>query len=189
MSGDARFLRAFIAVSFSATPGLRNLLTTLFDMGGGIRPVSTAQLHITLKFLGDIRPSQVPAIVEILERAAASVPELQLSFRGLGAFPNAQRPEVVWVGLDECPPLAGLAAVLDHDLVPLGFAPERRAFHPHLTITRLKRRPPDALFELLASERESEFGSVVIRQVELIESELLRDGARHTLLAAAPLRK
>lgn len=187
MSGDARSLRAFIAVSFSATPELRTLLTALHDMGSEIRPVSATQLHITLKFLGDMRPSLVPEVIEVLQRSARGVSELSLNLRGLGAFPNDKRPEVVWVGLAECPPLAGIAASLERDLAPLGFTPERRPFHPHLTITRLKRRPPDALFELLTGLRETDFGSVAISSVELFQSELLRDGARHSLLAAAPL--
>lgn len=76
-----------------------------------------------------------------------------------------------------------MATDLDRSLASLGFAPEGREFQPHLTLLRVKSRPPEALFSILAEEARTDFGVVEISHVELIESELTRRGSQYTTLA------
>lgn len=180
-------IRAFIAVKIVATPELRKLLVRLNTMGGGIKPVAADKLHVTLKFLGDTDEALLPEITAALTAAVANRAACEVRLTGVGAFPNAKRPAVIWVGMHGAETLIDIAADLETRLEPLGFARERRAFQPHLTLTRLRSRPPDAMFKILAEQGATEYGAARVASVELMRSELLPSGARHTVLASAPL--
>ena len=176
-------LRAFIAIKIAPTSGLRRLHSQLAELGDRFRPASLANLHVTLKFLGDAAESQISEIGALVKRITRGRPKIHLHLVGLGAFPNDRRPSVVWVGFSQAEPLCQLAIELQTALAPLGFPQEGREFQPHLTLLRVKSRPPEALFALLANEADTDFGLVEISHVELIESELTRSGSRYTTLA------
>jgi 2'-5' RNA ligase len=180
-------MRTFIGVKLSPTPALRRLHDRLAGLGDRFTPVSLSNLHVTLKFLGETTPAQVPEIGTVLARIVAGESPTHFQLLGVGAFPNERRPTVVWVGLDRADALQRIAARLEADLVPLGFAPEGRAFQPHLTLLRVKLRPPDALFTILADEVQNDFGMVELAKVSLFESELTRSGSRYTALATYTL--
>ena len=122
-----------------------------------------------------------------MERAARSRESCELSIATLGAFPHVDRPSVVWAGLDGAETLATLAADLEAGLQPHGFPRENRPFVPHLTLARVKARPPESLRELLTRHAKTQFGRTNIDQVEFIRSELGPEGSRYTVLAAAPI--
>jgi 2'-5' RNA ligase len=180
-------MRTFIAVNLAPTPALRRLHERLAGLGDRFTPVALTNLHITLKFLGETAKEQVPEVCTALARAAAAESTARCRLLGLGAFPDARRPTVVWVGLDQGETLVRLAARLDRDLAPLGFAPEARAFQPHLTLLRVKSRPPEELFTLLADEAQTDFGIVELSKVSFFESELTPRGSRYTALANCAL--
>jgi RNA 2',3'-cyclic 3'-phosphodiesterase len=102
-------------------------------------------------------------------------------------FPHAERPNVVWAGLRGADTLASLAAELEAGLEPHGFPRENRPFVPHLTLARVKARPPESLRELLSRHAKTAFGQAKIDHVEFIRSEPGPEGSRYTVLAAAPL--
>jgi 2'-5' RNA ligase len=179
-------LRTFIAVRIPETRELRALHRRLAELPG-LRPLPTGNLHLTLKFLGDTPDTSVAEIARAVERTAAGVATWQGTLRGMGAFPHIRRPSAVWVGVADEGLLAGLAASLDRELAPLGFAPEGRAFQPHVTLLRLRKRPPDELFDIVEELKDAEFGTVAIESVEYLQSELQPGGSRYTLLAKAPL--
>lgn len=154
------------------------------------RPVSAVtpdKLHVTLKFLGDTRMSQVEAIQQRIAAVVSSQPPFTVQVRRLGAFPSVQRPSVVWAGLDPGAPLIGLAEGLEAALEPLGFRREARPFHPHVTLARIKGRPPRALFDLLQQHAQTVFGSVEFRSVEFLRSILQTGGAQYSTLASFEL--
>jgi len=182
-------LRTFIAVKITSTPDLRRVHSRLVELGDRFRPVALDNLHVTLKFLGDTSESQVPEIGAAARRVIDGVAATHVRLRGLGAFPNARRPSVVWVGLEQAEVLCRIAADLEQALAPLGFAPENRAFQPHLTLLRIKARPPEQLFALLAQESATDFGVVPIDKIEYLQSELGPRGARYTKLATFALGK
>jgi 2'-5' RNA ligase len=186
-SGRNSMLRTFIAVKIPQMPELRRLHSQLADLGDRFRPVSLSNLHVTLKFLGDVAESQISAIAAAVERVVNARPKFVVRLIGLGAFPSDRRPSVVWAGFKQAAPLCQMATELDGALVPLGFAPEVRQFQPHLTLLRVKSRPPEALFGLLTAEAETDFGMIEISHVELVESELTRGGSRYTTLAKCAL--
>jgi 2'-5' RNA ligase len=181
-------LRTFIAVRIGPTFELRRLRAKLVELGDRFRPVSLENLHLTLKFLGQTEPAQISAISSIVRQVAQNQPataqhSIRVQLVGLGAFPHERRPAIVFAGFQQAESLCQLAADLDRGLAPLGFASEGKEFQPHLTLLRVKSRPPEALHSILAEEAETDFGIVEISHVELIESELTPRGSRYTTLA------
>lgn len=180
-------MRAFIAVKLPGNPKLREIISRLGTMGRAVKPVAGDNLHVTLKFLGDIAPEQTAEISRVVQSVAEPVAPFEVRLVGLGAFPHARRPSVIWAGLQNAEPLCRLAESLEAELEPVGFAPEKRPFHAHLTLARVKSRPPEDLAVLLDEHSETEFGVASIESVELFQSELQRDGPRYTVLASAEL--
>ncbi|MBI3866599.1 MAG: RNA 2',3'-cyclic phosphodiesterase [Planctomycetia bacterium] len=181
-------LRTFIAVDAAPTPALRRLHDRLSELGDRFRPVSLANLHITLRFLGDTAPSQLAPIGELVRQAVELRDAFHVRLKGLGAFPHARRPSVVWLGLDQAEPLCQIAADLDRVLSTLGFLPEQRPFTPHLTLLRIKSRPPESLHSLLEKEADTDFGMIEVNRVHFYQSELGRNGSKYTRLSTATLR-
>jgi 2'-5' RNA ligase len=180
-------IRTFIAIKIPRLDPLRRVLKELAGMGRALKVVDPDNLHVTLKFLGPTKLDLVPEVRARMERAAQSRASCELSIVGLGVFPHAQRPNVVWAGLQEADMLSSLAADLEADLEPYGFPRENRPFAPHLTLARVKAKPPDSLPGLLSRHAKTLFGQAQIEHVEFIRSESGPDGSRYTVLAAAPL--
>jgi RNA 2',3'-cyclic 3'-phosphodiesterase len=149
--------------------------------------VAPDNLHVTVKFLGGIDPTRVPALVTALLGAAAAVAPFTIEVAGLGAFPSATRPRVVWAGISRgAETLTVLAARIDDALAGRGIPRETRAFSPHVTIGRVResRRAPE-LAQALGDARP--FGHVRVDTITLMRSELSPRGARYTPLATVPL--
>jgi 2'-5' RNA ligase len=180
-------IRAFIAVQLAAPRALRSVVSTLAAMGGPVKAVSDDDLHVTLKFLGDTDPNQVADISRLVTTAAAGHSAFEARIVGLGAFPTPHRPSVVWAGLVGAEPLIAIAGALETSLEPLGFSRERRPFQPHLTLARVRSRPPAELGVLLREQASREFGTARVDAVELMQSQLGPKGSRYTKLATAKL--
>jgi len=146
-------LRLFTAVELS--PALRHALvaaaTRFLALPPGarwtraVRRVPEENLHVTVRFLGDVGEERVDDLVAALRDAAESVPPGRARLEGFGAFPTPRRPRVVWCGVedgdgstDRDGALTWLAAATTAALLRLGFPPETRAFHPHVTVARVR---------------------------------------------------
>src|SRR5262245_20925540 len=187
-SGGPGMLRTFFAVKIAPPPGLRRLHERLAGCGERLRPVALDNLHVTLKFLGDIPEERVSEICSVVRPIAEAMAASPVKLCGLRAFPHARRPSVVWVGFEQAERLVEIAGALDRALSPLGFVPEARPFEPHLTLLRVKSRPPEKLLALLARESCGDVGMVTVEEIEFLQSELARDGARYARLAVFSLR-
>ena len=143
-------------------------------------------LHVTLKFIGEIEQAKLEGIRGALA-AVRSERLVDLAFRGLGFFPNERHPRVFWAGIEASENLKTLAADIDRSLEAFGVARERRAFAPHLTLARFE---PPGLHEKLrpAIQREiaREFGSLHTHAFHLVESRLKSSGAEYTRIATFP---
>jgi len=180
-------IRAFVAVRIPPPAALRPVLAELAAMGRPLKAVRPDDLHVTLKFLGDTDPRSIPDVARSVAEAAGAPAPFEIELAGLGVFPNPARPTVVWAGIRRAEPLVELACELETRLEPLGFAPERRAFVPHLTLARVKSRPPAELGALLERHRETVFGAAMIDAVLLLQSELRPEGPHYTALATSEL--
>ncbi len=140
-------------------------------------------LHVTLKFIGEITPEKVERIKEGLATIRSAVP-VEMSFRGVGFFPNDRHPRVFWVGIAATPNLAELAADVERRLEPLGFPREQRAFRPHLTLARFQSEEGlERLTEAVRALGAPEFGSTRTRELYLYQSRLKPGGAEYVRLA------
>jgi 2'-5' RNA ligase len=180
-------IRVFIAVKVPSTPLLRKVLKLLAAMGRPVKPVSADNLHVTLKYLGDTNPTRIPEISQAISEAVNGEQAFEGHVVGLGAFPRIQRPSVIWAGLKDGEPLIRIAESLEIILSEMGFHAEQKPFHPHLTLARIKSKPPAELAELLNENPATDFGVVSLSSVELFQSELQPTGPRYTVLASAEI--
>ena len=179
--------RLFVAVKITPTRGLRKVLSRLEVMGRAVKPVAAENLHITLQFLGETDLAFAPQIAGAVEEAVGEKRAFEMSLVGLGAFPHVRRPSVVWVGASDAQTLVEIAASLQCRLEPLGFKPERRKFAPHITLARVRSKPPGELAVLLEAEQSTDFGSVPVMSIQLFQSELRPDGPRYTVVSTIEL--
>ncbi|HUG89481.1 MAG TPA: RNA 2',3'-cyclic phosphodiesterase [Planctomycetaceae bacterium] len=180
-------LRTFIAVPIPSTPALRSVIARLAAMGRALKPVDPDHLHLTLKFLGDTDAGQVPAIGSAVRESVSGRQVFDLTLRGTGVFPHARRPTVVWAGIENAEPLIAIVAELEPRLEALGFTREHRAYQPHLTLARIRSRPPADLTELLERERAAEFGAAAVESVVVYQSDLQPGGPVYTPLETVGL--
>ena len=157
-------------------------------MGKAVRVVRPDALHSTLRFLGDSDEGDVPAIAAAREHAVDGVEPMQFVIRGVGAFPFPSRPRVVWAAMQGVEPLGPVVSRLEQELEYLDVRPEQRPWRPHLTLARLRARPPKALHELIERHHETEFAVQTVADVRLVRSELLPVGPRYSVLASTFLK-
>ena len=185
-------LRTFIAVSLSSTvlAEIKKIVRTFQTHFWNVRWVEPKNMHVTLKFLGDTPLNDLPQLILTVTQCTSEMGSFDLTFRGLGAFPNRESPKTVWIGCQEgSKELIQLAESIDSDLLPLGFPREPRRFSPHLTIGRIKKSVQESpLMSLAGEEQDRLFGSCSVSEVQIFSSELTRHGAIYDELAAIPLR-
>jgi RNA 2',3'-cyclic 3'-phosphodiesterase len=154
--------------------------------GKGPRWVRPENLHVTLKFIGEAAPEKLDAIRGALAKVWSASP-VDIQCRGLGFFPNEKRPQVLWAGLDVSSNLPQLASDVDRALEAVGFAREKRAFTPHLTLARFDApRLTEELRAAINNASSRELGSFVAREFHLIESKTKSSGAEYTRIASFP---
>jgi 2'-5' RNA ligase len=184
-------IRSFIAIELpdEVRRVLDQVQKHLRDSVTGVRWVQPESIHLTLKFLGSILPEQVAAISAAVGEVAHGEPPLALNVSGIGAFPNARRPRVIWVGIvGEVERLGRLQTRLESAVESLGFQREERPFRPHLTLGRVKdpRRPPD-LTRALAETTVPASNPFDVREILVYKSDLRPTGAIYTKLQHLPL--
>jgi len=188
-------VRSFIAIDLPA--GVRSELTSFEEKLKArrhpfVKWVDPGSMHLTLKFLGNVAPDSMPQIVEAMSRVAKLHSTFELQVAGTGAFPNWQRPQVVWVGVGgELDRLNSLQKGLESVLSPLGFPSESRPFSAHLTVGRLRDRvTPDDRRRFAEFAQTVEFKtslSFEVNAVRLMKSQLTPAGPIYTELAVAKL--
>jgi 2'-5' RNA ligase len=156
----------------------------------GISWTRPEQFHLTLKFLGDVAPDSVPALIEALRLAAADFGPLGLLVQGLGFFPSARVPRVLWAGItDASRQLMDLQAEVEKACSDFTAEPAENRFHAHVTLARVKRFQGQAggdLANAVAPHQEQVFGGWAATHLELIRSQLASAGPTYTTLAEFP---
>jgi 2'-5' RNA ligase len=180
-------MRAFIAIDLDTIlkTNLAAFIDDLRPLGDDVRWVRLPGMHLTLKFLGEIAEGNVGKIAGLLEKIAGNHPNFNLRLIGTGVFPPGKRaPRVLWIGIAENPQLFALQADVDRQLEILGFEREKRDYHPHLTIGRVKTpsRLEKLLTELAGSGVRS-FGEMNVHKLTLFQSLLKPSGAEYRALA------
>ncbi|MBM3878683.1 MAG: RNA 2',3'-cyclic phosphodiesterase [Verrucomicrobia bacterium] len=156
-----------------------------------VRWTPREQLHLTLRFLGQVPRASLPALTSALDAAAGVGQGLELELAGLGAFPSLRSPRVLWIGVrGDTAALARLQASVTTATASFGEPPESRRWHPHLTMGRVSGHERDAASRVgaaLADQRVASLGRWRATQIHLVQSELLPAGARYTDVATFAL--
>jgi len=184
-------MRAFVAVE--VPPTIREQLAAIQDRlkNAGVEASWTRPggVHLTLKFLGEVREEQVPQIVRALSIAASDTGRFRLGIGGVGTFPNASSARVAWLGITgEVGKLAKLQAAVEQALVGLGLEPDDRPYTPHLTLARIKCiRKRDAWLKALEGLAACKLPDFDVTSISLISSDLKPGGAVYRELGSVAL--
>jgi len=189
-------LRAFIAIEIpigirqtvcKVTSDLRN------GVGALIRWVPMENMHLTLKFLGDVAPSNVDMLSQMLRAEADLFNCFELHLTGLGSFPNLKRPRVIYIGIQAPAALETLHRGIESASRRLGYESEERGFSPHLTIGRVKQNIAPAeqqtIRRALEGTKIDSLGTARVDSLHLYKSDLQSTGSVYTKLYSAPLKK
>ena len=177
-------LRTFVAVPITdpVLDFLRQIQKQLQSSGMNIRWVAVKNIHLTLKFLGEVETSQVNAVIEQMDNAAKSFSPFWLSAKGVGVFPNFRNARIIWVGLTgDRQRLEAMRATLESKLASAGFRADSRRFHAHLTIGRTRQRIESQTMQTsLKPLTEVTSESFRVNQLNLYKSDLKPTGAEYT---------
>jgi 2'-5' RNA ligase len=189
------FLRLFIAIA--VPPEVRQEIGRAqgrlqrHSPPGAIRWTRPEQFHVTLKFLGDVPSEHLAALEKSVNTVCSNSPALRLSANGIGFFPNAHKPRVIWVGArDDGAQLSELHRRLEEALHWLDQAARPKKFTGHITLGRFKpghHGSIQKLLELASDLHGQQFGDWQAREVEIVRSELTSVGAEHLQIASFPL--
>ena len=189
-------LRSFIAIELPAgiqaaiagsTAGLQKALPKPL-----VRWIAPKNLHLTLKFLGDVSPANLERLAEALGLESIRHEKFSLSVGGLGAFPTSRRPRVVWIGLEAPTTLTGIQRAVEAVSSRMGYPTEDRPFSPHLTIGRVGQDVSAADLKRVSSAIEGTtvgpLGTVSVDAIHIFKSDLQPGGSVYTHLYAMPLK-
>jgi 2'-5' RNA ligase len=181
-------MRLFVALEIPPTvrENLAELLMSLRAVSPQTRWVRPENLHVTLKFIGEVPEAKLGVIRRALAAVRSDQP-VMLDFRGLGFFPNEKHPRVFWAGTKASPNLKILAAEIEKAVEKLGISREQRPFSPHLTLARFEPpRLPEKLRAAIQEHATRHFGSLRTNHFHLIESKLKPSGAEYTTVESFP---
>jgi 2'-5' RNA ligase len=183
-------LRSFIAIELpeEVKSALFRIQDELKESRADIRWVKTDNIHLTLKFLGDIDGKNIGNIVQQIEGACAKYSFFELEISGIGVFPNMRSPRVLWAGIQHEDAFAGLQSEIENGLASIGYKRERRRFSPHLTLGRFRSAKGKAsISERIELHKNDRIGSIAVRTISLMESKLSPAGAQYSRVAEVAL--
>ena len=188
-------IRAFIALDLppEVQENLAQVSAQLKEQLGekSVRWVPVENIHLTLKFLGDVSVNNLGVLKEIIASEAAQVKPMEFSVGRLGAFPKIRRPRVIWVGIEAPPELVALQRSIEARTTRVGYPPDEREFSPHLTLGRVSRTasPKDVskIGEVLNASSVGFLGAVRVREIHLLKSDLQPSGAVYSKMFTTPI--
>jgi 2'-5' RNA ligase len=189
-------IRAFIALDLppEIIDCLEQITNQLQEQMGDVpvRWVAAQNIHLTLKFLGDVSVTNIKVLTELLESETISQKPMVISVGGVGAYPKVRSPRVIWVGIESPQELLALQRGIDAQTARIGYTPDLRAFSPHLTLGRVSRNasPQEVrkIGDVLASQKVGFLGVARIHAVHLYRSDLKPSGAVYTKLFTAAFK-
>lgn len=189
-------LRAFIAVEIPVeiqqnihkeTSNFRKGIDSL------VRWVPADNMHLTLKFLGDVSPSSMEFLIQMLRNEADNIPTFGLQLTTLGSFPNLRQPRVIYIGIQAPAALDALQRGVESAARRLGYESEERPFSAHLTLGRVKQNitavDQQKIRRAIEGTQVDVLGTARVDSVHLYKSELKPGGSVYTRLYSAPLKK
>lgn len=184
-------MRLFIAIEISEEikTGLAKVVAKLKDAGADVKWVRPEGMHLTIKFFGEVDENRKDKIISSLEQVSEKKSPFTVTFKGLGAFPDLNRPRVVWAGIEKGrEELKDISKELEASLSELGFSKEPREFSPHLTFGRVKsNRNKNGLVSALNAHNNFTLPQLNVDKINLIQSILKREGAEYRTVVSCKL--
>lgn len=172
-------MRSFVAIPLGRE--IRERLSALQEGPGGIRWQDPSQMHLTLRFLGELSDEHLDRLEELLERISFPVFEIRLS--GVGAFPGRESPRVLWAGVDPEPRLMELQRDVETAATAVGLEPDEREYIPHVTLGRRKNGSAGEIRAYLDRHADWKAKKIPVSRFLLFTSRLTQDGAIHKVRA------
>ena len=161
--------------------------------GTPLRWVEVGNIHLTLKFLGEISADRLAPLKNVLNNSAEKVEAFDLRVSAIGIFPNERRPRVIWIGVESNPALSDLVSEIESGAAKIDFPSHGKKFQPHLTLARVRReaRPSELarISQLLQRSAPALAGSMRVEEIHLYRSDLSAAGARYSRIQTARLKQ
>lgn len=184
-------MRLFVALNFSTKEraSIRRATKPLRETEMPVRWMPADELHVTLKFLGEVRRERIEELAGAISRVTDKTKAFATKFGSFGAFPSVRQPRVIWLGLGANAELRCLKQDLEYSFGDVGFEAETRAFHPHITLGRADDRDGAGAFRGLddALTNLECPGEVKVHTVDLMRSQTSPKGSTYTVLSSARL--
>jgi RNA 2',3'-cyclic 3'-phosphodiesterase len=182
-------VRSFISIDLEdqqIPSRIASILSSLQSLGGDLKPVERENIHLTLKFLGNVPASKLGEVKYSLQQLIFSA--FSAVIKGAGAFPNLNHMNVIWVGVNEgWSQVEQIYEQVEKLLSGLGFRRENRPFSPHITIARVRSgRKRDEVANFLQRLTEESFGTIIVDKVRLKQSILSSSGPKYSTLLEVP---
>lgn len=184
-------MRTFIAVELDkpVKESLSRLQAELKESGADVKWVFPADIHLTLKFLGEVREEKIPEIIQALKEIARSLNSFCAEINTIGAFPDTRSPRVIWAGIEQGKEnLSRLAGLIEDALERLGFPKEERKFSAHITIGRVRSPKNKAALSEAMQQLKFDALSQTVKSVILFKSTLTPKGPIYEKLAEENLK-
>jgi RNA 2',3'-cyclic 3'-phosphodiesterase len=184
-------MRCFVAIELSSAVRARlaDLQKRLAPLDRDVRWTRPEQIHLTVKFLGEVPDGDVPGVCDVAAQIASGYAPFEIEVRGTGCFPPRGSARIVWAGLGQLPnELVDCHREIEQAYAKIGFKPEDRPFHPHLTIGRVRDpRGSHAVRPVVDQQQQFAGGTVAVNELLVFQSILESSGPTHIVLSRAPL--
>ncbi len=183
-------LRVFVGIELSdeIVRNARGVVDELQQHGAIAKWVDPQNLHLTLNFLGEVNETEVHEVCAAVIATTRGILRFEWTCRGVGAFPNFNRPRTIWLGVQEG---SEQTIALQHELAQaldeIGFPKENRRFTPHITLGRVRGKWNKELTEIVDGHKHFEAGRSAVNEVVVFSSHLSRSGPQYDVLSRAPL--
>jgi 2'-5' RNA ligase len=187
-------MRCFIAIHLPSSIQLQisDYIRDLKKISSDVRWIKVENIHLTLKFLGEIDPTRVELIKQTLSPLSTEFSQFSINISGTGCFPNKKRPRVFWLGVEQGKenPLFNLHSWLDNKIAALGFEKENRRFSPHLTLGRVKGKDLVDFSDLFNYIEQVPFSPIdfQVEEILFMRSFLKPTGAEYQVIESYPLK-
>ena len=175
--------RGFIAVDIPVFSKILEFENDIINSGADVKLVELKNIHITLKFLGDIEEELIDNIEEVIKKSCENINPFKIVLKSSGVFPNYSYIKVVWIGIENIENLGKISSSIDEGTSKFGFEKEKRKFSAHLTIGRVKSaKNKDRLLQIINKYSDVEFGNIDVKSIKLKKSELTPKGPIYTTI-------
>ncbi|GAB4541999.1 MAG: RNA 2',3'-cyclic phosphodiesterase [Thermodesulfovibrionia bacterium] len=184
-------MRCFIAIDIDEgiKRSVSELQNELKGCNADLRWVKPENIHLTLKFLGDVEEKRIDKIKGKLIDACARYNAFTIEIKGMGLFPDKKRPRVLWVDVRDNNSLLGIQRDIEDAMASIGFEKEDRGFSPHLTIARFRSlKGIEALYDKIQLHKDDSLGLMDVKTVSLMESKLKPSGPEYRRVAEVCLK-